>query len=288
MRTTIDINNYEAYLLDYLEGNLSPADTEALLAFLDQHPDLKAEVEGMQLPYLEPDETIVYPNKALLKKSTGGRIVAMGGRTRWYYAAAAAAIIAGVVLVWTMLPTNPIDQPIQGLADQPTLEWPVDTNTVAPESNQQEQESSTEEPADTETPAPQLPPLRLNQPTQGNTEQIAQQSESDLPSLSPLQKTKIESVDLMRHQFQSDEIAVYEPVQPREFAPEAKPSQLQEQGNRLWNTILSNEVARNFIPEVVEEDVPDPDQIENRDRENTIILEVPKKGKQLLDNILNR
>ncbi len=285
MRTTIDINNYEAYLLDHLEGNLSPADTEALMAFLDQHPDLKAEVEGLQLPYLEPDETIIYPNKALLKKSTGGRVVAMGGRTRWYYAAAAAAIIAGVVLIWTMLPQTPTQQAIEGLADQPHITVPVDSNAVNTEPQSTDSEASPA-PTPQEQQAPSLPPLRLNQPTQGNTEQIAQHN--DMPSLSPLQKTKIESVDLMRHQFQSDAIAVYDPVQPREFTPEAQPSPLQEQGNRLWNTILSNEVARNFIPEVVEEDVPDPDQIEKRDRDNTIILEVPKKGKQLLDNILNR
>ena len=34
MNTNINIDNYEAYLLDYLEGNLSPDKAEQLKAFV--------------------------------------------------------------------------------------------------------------------------------------------------------------------------------------------------------------------------------------------------------------
>ncbi|MCG8582726.1 MAG: hypothetical protein MI866_22575 [Bacteroidales bacterium] len=41
----INKNNYEAYLLDYLEGTISPQDREALLLFFELHPELKSELE---------------------------------------------------------------------------------------------------------------------------------------------------------------------------------------------------------------------------------------------------
>jgi len=39
----ISIFNYEAYYLDFLEGNLSEQDTALLLTFLEEHPELKIE-----------------------------------------------------------------------------------------------------------------------------------------------------------------------------------------------------------------------------------------------------
>lgn len=47
----ISIFNYEAFYLDYLEGNLSDEDTALLLTFLEQHPALK--LEDDHLPLLE-------------------------------------------------------------------------------------------------------------------------------------------------------------------------------------------------------------------------------------------
>lgn len=40
---SINLNNYEAYFLDFLEGTLSVADEEAMYLFLDAHPELKTE-----------------------------------------------------------------------------------------------------------------------------------------------------------------------------------------------------------------------------------------------------
>lgn len=42
---TIDETNYEAFYLDFLEGNLSKEDTALLLAFLEEHPEFKLEEE---------------------------------------------------------------------------------------------------------------------------------------------------------------------------------------------------------------------------------------------------
>lgn len=44
----INTTNYEAFYLDFLEGNLNEADTALLLSFLDQNPELKLEVEEFE------------------------------------------------------------------------------------------------------------------------------------------------------------------------------------------------------------------------------------------------
>nr|WP_321406518.1 hypothetical protein [uncultured Carboxylicivirga sp.] len=41
----IDLNNYEAYLLDYLEGTIDPEDKSLLLSFLDENPELKEDLD---------------------------------------------------------------------------------------------------------------------------------------------------------------------------------------------------------------------------------------------------
>lgn len=58
-------HNYEAYFLDFLEGNLSKAQEEELHLFLEKHPDLKVELDEMKLFYLEEDEECSF-NKSML------------------------------------------------------------------------------------------------------------------------------------------------------------------------------------------------------------------------------
>ncbi len=41
----INKNNYEAYILDYLEGTISEPDKQLLLLFLEEHPELKDDLE---------------------------------------------------------------------------------------------------------------------------------------------------------------------------------------------------------------------------------------------------
>jgi hypothetical protein len=63
----IDKNNYEIYLIDYLEGNLSPNEVAEILLFLEQHADIKQEFEAMQSFALNTDD--VNLDKSLLLKS---------------------------------------------------------------------------------------------------------------------------------------------------------------------------------------------------------------------------
>jgi hypothetical protein len=55
----IGLSNYEAFLLDYLEGNLSAENTADLLLFLEQNPDLKVELESLSEIILSPDKAVI-------------------------------------------------------------------------------------------------------------------------------------------------------------------------------------------------------------------------------------
>ena len=66
---TINKFNYEAFALDYLEGNLAPEMAEEMERFLKTHPAIEAELSGMmEFVVLEPDTSIVFENKAALLK----------------------------------------------------------------------------------------------------------------------------------------------------------------------------------------------------------------------------
>lgn len=45
---SININNYEHYLIDYLDGKLTPVEVSEVLLFLEQHPGIKSELDGLE------------------------------------------------------------------------------------------------------------------------------------------------------------------------------------------------------------------------------------------------
>lgn len=64
----INRNNYEIFFMDYLDGNLSGNEIDQFLDFVEQNPDLKDELSGIEELKL-PDETIGFSNKQSLYKS---------------------------------------------------------------------------------------------------------------------------------------------------------------------------------------------------------------------------
>jgi cytoskeletal protein RodZ len=68
----INRNNYEEYLLMYIDGELSPAEAKAVEAFLDVNPDLKEELQLLQQTVLEPEESITFSGKDLLYRKEEG------------------------------------------------------------------------------------------------------------------------------------------------------------------------------------------------------------------------
>jgi hypothetical protein len=75
MRTLITLENYEAFYLDFLEGNLSEEDARALATFFEAHPELKLDEED--LPILSVDNSIGLTafEKELLKKDDSNAII---------------------------------------------------------------------------------------------------------------------------------------------------------------------------------------------------------------------
>jgi hypothetical protein len=60
-------NNYEAYLLDYVEGNLSPERIAELMLFFENNPELKEDLEAFEIHELVAP-TIELIDKNQLKK----------------------------------------------------------------------------------------------------------------------------------------------------------------------------------------------------------------------------
>ena len=63
----VNRDNYESWFLDYLDGRLDAGQTGMLMSFLEFNPDLKEELEGMELLKLEAAGT-EYDLKASLRK----------------------------------------------------------------------------------------------------------------------------------------------------------------------------------------------------------------------------
>ncbi|MFO7789480.1 MAG: hypothetical protein ACQES1_04985 [Bacteroidota bacterium] len=66
--TRINKHNYEAYLLDFMEGNLSAEDAKALEAFLNDNPQLNADIFDPGDLKIKPDTSISFDKKTALKR----------------------------------------------------------------------------------------------------------------------------------------------------------------------------------------------------------------------------
>lgn len=87
----INLENYEAWMVDYIEGNLTIDQQKELNEFLVFHPELQKELEAFNMTKLTADNSVFFPNKEALKQPIGGgKVIAMHGWMR--YAAAAAAV----------------------------------------------------------------------------------------------------------------------------------------------------------------------------------------------------
>ncbi|MBL7902513.1 MAG: hypothetical protein JNK73_10995 [Bacteroidia bacterium] len=63
---SINLNNYEAFVLDYIEGRLNKEEREALMQFVLLHPELNLDLEA-DLPSIEND-VLVFQSKEHLKR----------------------------------------------------------------------------------------------------------------------------------------------------------------------------------------------------------------------------
>lgn len=92
--------NYEGYLMRYADGELNPTEIAAVEAFLDEHPELREELEEITSPALRVTAPVAtMPDKErMLHKETS--IVSILRYKKWMSIAAAIALLvvaAGVV-----------------------------------------------------------------------------------------------------------------------------------------------------------------------------------------------
>ena len=106
MKTNITIDNYEAFLLDYVEGNLSPEGAAELKAFIAAQ-SLDWDELTEELPHLEAPQ-IVYESKEKLKQRplslSKGRSSDNKTVIPLYVKIASAAAAAGLLLTITLWP----------------------------------------------------------------------------------------------------------------------------------------------------------------------------------------
>lgn len=63
----ISRSNYEAFFLDYFEGNLTEDQASSLMAFLKKNPDLKEEFDNFEMIEISEPSAVSFPDKLSLK-----------------------------------------------------------------------------------------------------------------------------------------------------------------------------------------------------------------------------
>ncbi len=131
----INLSNYEDWFLLYADGELTVAEQEAVLQFVNGHPELKEEFDlflsmrfqpetGIKFEHeasikaeffneletkyrFEPDLTVRFPDKQLLYKRTATPVISM-----FRYAAVAASTIVTAGLIWWFTGNTTVEQPL--------------------------------------------------------------------------------------------------------------------------------------------------------------------------------
>ncbi|MBV4357773.1 anti-sigma factor family protein [Pinibacter aurantiacus] len=77
MKMEINRHNYEEYFLLYIDNELSVAERNAVDVFVEQNPDLHAELDALQQSLFLPEEKIVFPGiEGLFKRENAVTITA--------------------------------------------------------------------------------------------------------------------------------------------------------------------------------------------------------------------
>ncbi len=118
----VNLENYEEYLLMEADGELNETERKALYDFLEQHPELKKELDAYMSVKLVPDTNLIYTdkNQLLKKEQAGGRII--GFNRMFAYGAAAMLVIALAIFALNNRP-----EPVQIAKTEPVIRKTVTT-----------------------------------------------------------------------------------------------------------------------------------------------------------------
>ena len=106
-RTALNTIIHEEQFLLFLDNELTTAENEQMLAFLETNAALKSEYALLEQSKL-PQENISFGDKSTLYRKEASRPLAMG----WWRISVAAALIGLTVLVWNLIPAEKQKIPI--------------------------------------------------------------------------------------------------------------------------------------------------------------------------------
>lgn len=92
----INKHNYESFLLDYIDDELTKAEADLLLKYLRQHPELQEELQVLQKTKLKTEE-ICFPDKTILYRSESKK--KKGAVIPWARLGVAAAVAACLLAI---------------------------------------------------------------------------------------------------------------------------------------------------------------------------------------------
>lgn len=285
--------NYEAFFLDFIEGNLSPENRKELFEFLGKHPEYKSELNYFNPVYLETEEA-VYTGKAHLKKAVPFWGIAENRRIRYAAAAAIALLIISIgwlrisnqdtenaiakfnslpdILEHTVKLNNNGTKPDDALNTDINREGLTDINSLNDKQNTSDVTLAVQ---DDNRDKRNRPIVMLPQNSSYSDNKLTMAGKVDKIELIPLK-----SMDIDRFQ-----IAMMEPVHLIKGEGKLEYEDLKKES--FFASILNSGFTRNLIPEMVSQEVEG--QVDKP--EKTPAKEpsgIVNSGKKLLDNIFKK
>ncbi len=103
-------DNYEEYMMMHADGELKPAEEQALMNFVFEHPELQNELAAYTMTKMIPDTTLTYTQKATLTKPEyTNKIVPFINWKRSAIAAGVAALVCLSIYKLTVQTNNTAD-----------------------------------------------------------------------------------------------------------------------------------------------------------------------------------
>jgi hypothetical protein len=80
---SINRHNYEEFFILYMDNELKPEERRMVESFVQQHPDLKEELDVLMQYKLVPDVSVVFPGKDELLKENGHSLITPSNYEEW-------------------------------------------------------------------------------------------------------------------------------------------------------------------------------------------------------------
>lgn len=80
---SINRHNYEEFFILYMDNELKPEERRMVESFVQQHPDLKEELDVLMQYKLVPDVSVVFPGKDELLKENGHSLITSSNYEEW-------------------------------------------------------------------------------------------------------------------------------------------------------------------------------------------------------------